>query len=374
MLNSEVQAIMLILVAFIPLVGLTMALTPRLQPRGEVFSVSVPTSAWDDPRIRCLMNRYVAIVIAATVLFTVAALALCLMGNAEASLAVVVVASLALMVIGYGLILRYRAKVQGLKRACGWAAQSQQHVATIGEGVEQAPRPISLAWNWLYVPLVALTAAVVAVGYGSMPDAVPMHVDVSGNVTDMAPKSPMVAAFPVALEVFLAAVFAFCHWMVLRSKKGLEPGRPASSSWAYGMFAYAQTAFLLVMGLACTAACGLGMALAMIGIVSMGVAVAVIIGVALLCVVGDLIVGVKYGQSGSRVFRMEASDTLLSDDDRFWKLGMLYCNPDDASLFLPKRSGIGWTVNWGRPAVWALVVALVLFVAAFIAICVLMVR
>lgn len=203
MLNSEVQAIMLILVAFIPLVGLTMALTPRLQPRGEVFSVSVPTSAWDDPRIRRLMNRYVAIVIAATVLFTVAALALCLMGNAEASLAVVVVASLALMVIGYGLILRYRAKVQGLKRACGWAAQSQQHVATIGEGVEQAPRPISLAWNWLYVPLVALTAAVVAVGYGSMPDAVPMHVDVSGNVTDMAPKSPMVAAFPVALEVFL---------------------------------------------------------------------------------------------------------------------------------------------------------------------------
>lgn len=374
MLNSEVQAIMLILVAFIPLVGLTMALTPRLQPRGEVFSVSVPTSAWDDPRIRRLMNRYVAIVIAATVLFTVAALALCLMGNAEASLAVVVVASLALMVIGYGLILRYRAKVQGLKRACGWAAQSQQHVATIGEGVEQAPRPISLAWNWLYVPLVALTAAVVAVGYGSMPDAVPMHVDVSGNVTDMAPKSPMVAAFPVALEVFLAAVFAFCHWMVLRSKKGLEPGRPASSSWAYGMFAYAQTAFLLVMGLACTAACGLGMALAMIDIVSMGVAVAVIIGVALLCVVGDLIVGVKYGQSGSRVFRMEASDTLLSDDDRFWKLGMLYCNPDDASLFLPQRSGIGWTVNWGRPAVWALVVALVLFVAAFIAICVLMVR
>lgn len=67
------------------------------------------------------------------------------------------------------------------------------------------------------------------------------------------------------------------------------------------MFAYAQTAFLLVMGLACTAACGLGMALAMIGIVSMGVAVAVIIGVALLCVVGDLIVGVKYGSRVARV-------------------------------------------------------------------------
>lgn len=41
MSNDEVQAIMLILVAFIPLVGLTMALTPRLQPR------AVPAAAPD---------------------------------------------------------------------------------------------------------------------------------------------------------------------------------------------------------------------------------------------------------------------------------------------------------------------------------------
>ena len=80
------------------------------------------------------------------------------------------------------------------------------------------------------------------------------------------------------------------------------------------------------------------------------------------------------GSRESRVFRMEASDTLLSDDDRFWKLGMLYRNPNDASLFLPQRSGIGWTVNWGRPAVWAMVAAFVLLVPAFIAICVVMVK
>lgn len=113
----------------------------------------------------------------------------------------------------------------------------------------------------------------------------------------------------------------------------------------------------------------------MIGIVSMGVAVAVIIGVALLCVVGDLIVGVKVmGSRGRACFAWRRRTRCFLTTTRFWKLGMLYCNPDDASLFLPKRSGIGWTVNWGRPAVWALVVALVLFVAAFIAICVLMVR
>ena len=41
------------------------------------------------------------------------------------------------------------------------------------------------------------------------------------------------------------------------------------------------------------------------------------------------------------------------DDDRYWKLGIFYWNHDDASLFVPERFGIGWTINLGRPAAWA---------------------
>lgn len=37
------------------------------------------------------------------------------------------------------------------------------------------------------------------------------------------------------------------------------------------------------------------------------------------------------------------------DDDRFWIAGVLYNNPDDPDLFVPKRFGLGWTVNIGRP-------------------------
>lgn len=370
MSNIEVQTVMLILVAIIPLVGLTMAVTPWLQPRGEVFSVSVPTSARDDARIRGLMTRYVTSVVSVTIALTCIALAFCLMGSAQAALAAVIAGMLAPMAVGYGLILRYRAKVQALKRECGWQAQAQQRIAAVGEEPAAAPRPISLAWNLLYVPLALLTVAVVVAGYDAMPASIPMYVDVAGNVTDVVPKSPVVAAFPVLFEVFLAVIFAFCHWTVLRSKKGMEPAHPASSTWAYGMFARAQTTFLLVAGLLCTAVCGLGMALAMIGVVSMGMAVMVIIGVAVLVTAGSLVVGVKYGQSGSRVFRMESSGALLVDDDRFWKLGMLYYNPDDASLFLPQRSGLGWTVNWARPAVWAMVVGFALVVVVFVAVCV----
>ncbi|MEZ5333064.1 MAG: DUF5808 domain-containing protein [Thermoanaerobaculia bacterium] len=48
-------------------------------------------------------------------------------------------------------------------------------------------------------------------------------------------------------------------------------------------------------------------------------------------------------------------------DDRFWKAGLVYFNPDDPTLFVEKRFGIGYTMNMARPASWWLLGALVLF-------------
>jgi uncharacterized membrane protein len=37
------------------------------------------------------------------------------------------------------------------------------------------------------------------------------------------------------------------------------------------------------------------------------------------------------------------------DDDSHWKAGLFYVNPDDPAILVPKRLGIGWTLNFGRP-------------------------
>lgn len=41
--------------------------------------------------------------------------------------------------------------------------------------------------------------------------------------------------------------------------------------------------------------------------------------------------------------------------DNAWK-GVFYSNPDDRSLFVPKRCGIGYTVNFGHPLGWVVFV------------------
>ena len=372
--SADMQLVMFALIATIPLVGAMMAITPLLQPSGQAFSVSVPEVAQSDPGIRVLKHRFVAIIAAVTAILTLAAVAFCLMRSMKAVMALVVAGSLVPLVLGYGLIVRYRRCVQTIKRDRGWQAEAQQRVAAIGEGSGDAPRAISLAWNWLYAPVIVLTVVVAIAGYPVMPDQIPVHVDVSGAVTDVASKSPAVAAFPIALELFLTGCFVFSHWTVLRSKKGTEPGNPASSAWAYGMFAHAQTVFLLVGGLAITAVCGFLIELSMIGVLSITGAVAAIVVVAMLIAAGSLILNAVYGQSGSRVFRMQRSDAILVDDDTYWKLGLFYSNPGDASLFLPQRSGFGWTVNWARPAVWAVMAGFVVATALFVVLCVAMVK
>ena len=49
-------------------------------------------------------------------------------------------------------------------------------------------------------------------------------------------------------------------------------------------------------------------------------------------------------------------------DDEHWKCGVFYVNRDDPSLFVPKRRGMGWTLNFGNPWSWAVMALIVLAV------------
>jgi len=42
--------------------------------------------------------------------------------------------------------------------------------------------------------------------------------------------------------------------------------------------------------------------------------------------------------------------------------GFLYSNPDNPALFVPKRSGIGYTLNFGNPWSWAVLTLIIAMV------------
>ena len=50
--------------------------------------------------------------------------------------------------------------------------------------------------------------------------------------------------------------------------------------------------------------------------------------------------------------------------DRFWRGGIFYVNPDDPGLFVPKRFGIGYTINFAHP--WSSVALAVILLVSVV--------
>lgn len=369
----------LFLVGCVLLTGGLLAATPWLMPKSECFAVTVPEAARRDPRLVAFRRRY-ALAVGAVTLACAAALVPFAIGGADAidddatSLIVaILVATLVPVVLSFGLMLHFRRRVMAVKRAEGWAAPRAEAAAVVVEG--DVPHPLSLAWSLLYVPVILATAAAGVVLWPSIPDVIPMHADFTGNVNDWAPKSVGSVFFPVWVQLFMAACFVFSHWSILRSKRPASPGAPVTSALAYGLFARAESVLLLASGLIITAAVGVGFMLSTVGAVSLGSAVVIILVAVVPILVGSVVIAVVYGQAGSRLFRrMEAAGTagapvgsvMPADDDEHWKLGIFYVNRDDASLFLPERFGVGWTLNLGRPAAWGIIAGCVAVTAVFL--------
>jgi uncharacterized membrane protein len=75
-------------------------------------------------------------------------------------------------------------------------------------------------------------------------------------------------------------------------------------------------------------------------------------------VLASLVVLLRLGQGGSR--GAQPSSTAIGDRtaDAQWRWGIFYVNRDDPALFVEKRFGIGYTLNFGNPRAW-LVLALI---------------
>lgn len=55
----------------------------------------------------------------------------------------------------------------------------------------------------------------------------------------------------------------------------------------------------------------------------------------------------------------EPKDSAEPTPNECWKAGIIYYNPSDAALFVEKRSGLGYTLNFGNPWAWVVIAGLV---------------
>ena len=370
-MSVESMSFLVMTVALLPLTGILCVVMPWIQRAGECFAVTVPVSAQSDPRIRGYKMRYTIVMAVLTAAMTALVAGLAAAGVEGPMMIVFIVSLFVLLGVSFGLMLYYRSKVIALKRESGWQAEGDLRATVIAE--KDVPGPVALGWEALNVPVILATLVVSLILYPAMPDKVPMHMDLMGNVNSWTDKSIGVVLFPVLTQAIVLASMIFSHWSIIRSKSATSADAPVSTAYAYGLFAHAQSVLLVALGVLINLAF-ICMPLSFAGILTMGQAALAVGLVALVAVVASIVVSLVYGQAGSRVIARVADDgSMPTDDDAHWVAGVFYVNRDDPSLFLPERFGVGWTVNLGRPVVWAIMAAFVAVMVAFVVLSIVMV-
>lgn len=72
----------------------------------------------------------------------------------------------------------------------------------------------------------------------------------------------------------------------------------------------------------------------------------------LLLTFGSIYYYMKRSKTLNKQFEELTSMESSPGDDAHWKWGIFYFNKEDPDLFVEKKFGVGWTVNFARPGIW----------------------
>lgn len=262
--------------------------------------------------------------------------------------------------------LRWNKKAKDLKKEKQWDKFSSETIVIDTKFSRDKGKTNIISRKWFLIPLglVLISAILSLVMYPSLPDQIPTHWDIKGNVDGHMNKSIMVAMLMPMVQFFMVIIMYFSNHFIIKSKQQIDSKNPEISLKRNIIFRKAWSIYLIVTLII------LEIFFTLMNMVSLGILsnMRVINNLNLIVtgfiVIGAIVLSVTIGQGGDKLKvkdEEETSETYNIDDDDLWKLGnSIYYNPDDSSIFIEKRVGSGWTVNAGRP------VGMVIMIAPFI--------
>lgn len=359
-------ALWIMLGMLLPIFAIT-ALTPVMTRKTEAFGVTIPEQEKSQPFIAGHIKRYMLTCLGLG-LVIMAGLYLLLRQDLKE---IVLVWSYTASIFIYALLtfVAYYTSHRAIKK---WKQQqpwyndqlSVQRVV-VQTNFHQTPFVISIAWYIPHLLIVALTMAYSLIRYDDFPDMLPMQYGFDGEVTRAVEKSiPSVLMLSfVALTVVV--VFLFVHYSIVKAKQVIESHDPEGSLERNRLFRYAWSVYCAIAGFLVT----LLMCLMQLATLEQWdpnrITVVALSGVGIL-IIGAITLSLKLGQGGSRIVLKERKNETMvhvADHDKHWKAGLFYWNPNDPAIFVEKRFGVGWSLNYGNPRSWLVLLALLVLIA-----------
>ncbi|NGZ74193.1 DUF1648 domain-containing protein [Saccharibacillus alkalitolerans] len=352
----------LLVAAFLDLLWLLSLIGLPLLASGMLIGVYVPQEERRLAQVSAIRRRYVGLSLGGALLGTLLAFAgWRLSGGSQGWTLALLLVPQALCAAAAWKICRSRALA--LKSERGWKApSSSKRAAYIG-----SPRPSARsgipAWAYLlHAAAIALCAVLLAVNWDRIPDPVPMHFDASGTPDRYAPKTVGSVYMLTIVQTLLTALFVGIHLSLGRTRQNLDPTDPEGSLRKRNKLLRSNAWLMYLLSLVVVIMLGWGQARSTYGFegrlpAAYGIVFLTFIVLALLFFIVYL----------RRAGLEETGANRHRGEDRYWRGGLFYYNPEDPSFMSEKRFGMGWTLNFARPLSWAALAAGLLIPIAAIA-------
>ncbi|MCX7747888.1 MAG: DUF1648 domain-containing protein [Clostridia bacterium] len=357
-------------ICYIPTLVLC-TIIPYITRKTESFGVTITEEAYHTPEVRKLRTWYRnRVLIFGSIPALAALIPILTIKMSETHFLFLVLGTFIQIAVVYFFYFIAHKRMKVLKAEKNWAAGKTQMVIA-DTSFRKKKVLVSPLWFIIYLLVILATVIIELAFYDKIPDRIPMHYNVHGEIDRWAVKSYKTLLWLPLLQLFITFIMGFAYWTIGKSRQLIDPSSPEKSIEQNRIFRYRWSAFIVFSGLALIIMFSL-IQYMMIFVKNSWLTIALPLVLGLGMVAASIILSATTGQGGSKAAVLVNSGTngkdqkvISRDEDKYWKLGIFYYNPEDPSLFVEKRFGIGMTNNWARPMSWVLILGILAAIIGF---------
>ena len=338
---------------------------PNFTRKDLVFGIRVPLEEINCEKIKSIRKKFIR----NNLIIGIPFIALCTFINYKlSSIGFFTFSVFVFIFITFGIYLFSNKEMKRLKINKGWMKGKKQIVA-VDTSFSKNRNKKMLVSPWYFLIPLAIVGLNIIIGYKfypSLPERVATHWNFAGEVDGYQNRSMSLIWQLPLMQLFMTIIMFVSYKAIGWSKQQISVANPEEGRERNRIYRKVWSIYMVAMAIGTNLLMSMGTLETFKVINHKGYIPLIMIFVfGILCVGSAIILAVKVGQGGSNLkLNMDEKESTSSserDDDMYWKLGnSIYYNPNDPSIFIEKRFGVGWTINAGSP------IGMIIYIALFI--------
>ena len=372
------------------LAGALMLIIPVLTRKSYLFGVKIPLEESGCSEAKSLKKNYITVCLIGTAIIFALIIAQFAV-NPDITLLFTLYFPFLFVAVQMAAFIPNWKRALKLKKERGWVVSESAFAET--KSSHSRGNLSDLPWAWYIAGLVLIFASVIIalVQYPNLPDLIPTHFDINMQPDAWSDKSLLtIMALPIVNLATLVLMW-FVGFMIVRAKYQIDPQNPELSFAQHRIYRRRMghsTGFLALGMVVLFMAAGL-----MQVFPDFIVPFWLIIFFSFVPAVPLLVIAIHSGQGGCRIKPkniteksekaeksavnqrnpLDSADISGRGDDKYWLLGMFYCNPEDPAYIIEDRFGNNLGFNYSRlPVKIGIIILLLSLIALYVWITVLL--